>query len=317
MAKNDENMELTDEEKQLKEKVSWYTMPDRFVKKPQGKNYAKLFVLIFVIIFIIGIGTAGIFYGVSKLGQVKVAEVTNKEDKKTTDTSKEETKEDIKEEDEISDIQEQGKFVREYTSTKDSDNDGLTDKEEILFKTFMSRIDSDGDGHSDKEEILNLYDPMGVAPSYLVDSNNIEVYENEKYNYSVYYPKLWILDTTDVSGKRVEFKSETAESVIISIAENNDNLGIIDWYLKQNSDMGRGDIKLITTKAGLRGIKSKDGLNYYLVMPKYEYIGAEGQAESYIYILTYDTAGKTELSYLTVFSMMVNSFNLGGVLMPE
>lgn len=41
----------------------------------------------------------------------------------------------------------------------DSDNDGLTDEEEIFLGTDPNNPDSDGDGYSDGEEVKNGYDP--------------------------------------------------------------------------------------------------------------------------------------------------------------
>lgn len=48
-----------------------------------------------------------------------------------------------------------GKFL-------DSDNDGLTDYEEIfIYKTNPNKKDTDGDGYSDGDEVKNGYNPLG------------------------------------------------------------------------------------------------------------------------------------------------------------
>jgi len=50
-------------------------------------------------------------------------------------------------------------------STKDSDNDGLKDWQEIqLYKTDPCKQDSDGDGYFDGEEVASGYDPAKKAP---------------------------------------------------------------------------------------------------------------------------------------------------------
>lgn len=42
----------------------------------------------------------------------------------------------------------------------DYDNDGLSDRQELDFKTDLSKADSDGDSYTDKEEIEAGYDPL-------------------------------------------------------------------------------------------------------------------------------------------------------------
>ena len=47
---------------------------------------------------------------------------------------------------------------------KDSDNDGLTDTEESIYKTDPLNPDTDNDGYSDGVEIKSGYDPLKPAP---------------------------------------------------------------------------------------------------------------------------------------------------------
>lgn len=49
----------------------------------------------------------------------------------------------------------------------DSDGDGLTDADELLYGSDMTNNDSDGDGYLDGEEVKNGYDPMG--PGKLIE----------------------------------------------------------------------------------------------------------------------------------------------------
>ncbi len=42
---------------------------------------------------------------------------------------------------------------------QDSDEDGLSDDMEILYKTDKNNPDTDGDGYTDGEEVKNGYDP--------------------------------------------------------------------------------------------------------------------------------------------------------------
>lgn len=46
---------------------------------------------------------------------------------------------------------------------KDSDNDGLSDEEEIKYGTDINNPDTDGDGYLDGEEVRNGYNPKGAG----------------------------------------------------------------------------------------------------------------------------------------------------------
>ena len=50
------------------------------------------------------------------------------------------------------------------TLSKDSDNDGLKDWEEALWKTDAHNPDTDGDGTTDNHEILAKRDPRKPGP---------------------------------------------------------------------------------------------------------------------------------------------------------
>ena len=52
----------------------------------------------------------------------------------------------------------------------DSDNDGLSDKEEEFYGTDKNNSDTDGDGYKDGDEVKNGYNPLGagklIMPKY-------------------------------------------------------------------------------------------------------------------------------------------------------
>lgn len=59
-----------------------------------------------------------------------------------------------------------GSFLQAYNDAdRDSDNDGLKDWEEILWKTDPNKADTDGDGTPDAEEIKQNRNPLVAGPN--------------------------------------------------------------------------------------------------------------------------------------------------------
>lgn len=54
---------------------------------------------------------------------------------------------------------------------RDSDGDGLTDRDELYWRTDPENKDSDGDGFIDGEEVLSGHNPLVVGPNDWVDKS--------------------------------------------------------------------------------------------------------------------------------------------------
>jgi len=105
--------------------------------KSRGK---KLNLLVAILILIIGIFIGGFLVLKSKTGKANIAQSltelfgTNSQSSQTNEKN------------------------------KDSDNDGLTDWQEEIYKTDPNNPDTDGDGYLDGEEVLSGYDPLKPGP---------------------------------------------------------------------------------------------------------------------------------------------------------
>lgn len=67
-------------------------------------------------------------------------------------------------------------LIEDLNLDKDSDQDGLTDKEEALLGTKSDTADSDGDGYDDLTEIRSGYDPAGQGK--LTNNRNLKLVEH-------------------------------------------------------------------------------------------------------------------------------------------
>lgn len=118
---------------------------------PQMKSgNKKLNILVAILILLVGIGIGGFLVLKSKAGKASIAQ-------QLTD---------------LFGAANQNSQTNE--KNKDSDNDGLTDWQEEIYKTDPNNPDTDGDGYLDGEEILSGYDPLKPAPNDKLSEKAIE-----------------------------------------------------------------------------------------------------------------------------------------------
>ncbi len=181
----------------------------------------------------------------------------------------------------------------------DTDADGLTDIEEGLYSTDYLKSDMDDDSYIDGLEVLNLYNPAGVAPQKIEETDLVKIYSNPTYNYTIFYPASWLARALgETTSEEVMFTSATGEFIQVIVEDNLSNLPPLDWYLAEAPGTNPSEVGGVTTKSGLSGVKSPDGLTAYF------------SAGGKIYVLSYNVGIKTELNYKSTFEMMIKSFKL-------
>lgn len=180
------------------------------------------------------------------------------------------------------------------SSTLDSDNDGLTDVEEQLYKSNPSLPDTDGDGFLDGQEVINKYSP--ISADSLLAAGLVNEYKNDDMKISLFYPSSWTVRIGNAETQSVSFESSGDDFIQISIQDNPDNLDVYAWYSKLAPNIDQ-TLLAKTTIAGLDAIYSPDMANLYVAQ------------NNKIYILTYSAGLKTQVDYLTTFAMMQASLN--------
>jgi hypothetical protein len=178
----------------------------------------------------------------------------------------------------------------------DLDEDGLSDKEEILFGTSDDNLDSDGDGYDDFVELENLYDPDGTG--LLKDNPNIESYSNNSYGYKILYPVMW--ERSDLGGDDITmFSSKENHFIQIIAQENLNSLSIRDWLSEQlgeNTPILDREI----SKKGWEGVFNEAGNIIY----------AFDEDKKNIFIISYSFNQGEEPIYNNIFNMIINSFEI-------
>lgn len=180
-----------------------------------------------------------------------------------------------------------------FSYSSDSDQDGLSDLEEVLLGTDLQLKDSDNDGYDDKSELLNLYNPNGTGA--IVTNPKIKKYTNATYRYSLYYPDAWSIERVG-GDESTMIKLDNNQFFQIIVSLKTDGLSVEDWY-KKEFDVPIIDSKQKLYKQGWSGIKSENGMIIYLVYP----------GEEKLYTVTYNLGLQQTISYQNIFEMMVNS----------
>lgn len=178
----------------------------------------------------------------------------------------------------------------------DSDNDGLSDIEEVLLGTNANLVDSDSDTYTDMMELLGLYNPAGQGSLLL--NPNISKYRNDKYGYSVYYSSFWPIEMVG-GDESVMFKLNNNQFINMIVENNDEKLAIQDWYKKQFNNVIIRPEQIIIKK-GWTGIKSLDGLIAYLMHP----------ASDKIFVLSYNLGLENTQNYKSIFRMIIESLTL-------
>lgn len=183
-------------------------------------------------------------------------------------------------------------------SSVDSDNDHLTDAEELLFGTDPSVEDVDRDGYRDGQEIENLYSPISPTPVRLEGSPIVRRSATAFGRYSLLVPPSWtVVEGNDGS----VFTAETGESVRIRVEQNPEGLMTMEWYRRQFPDTPVAWLTQ-TFFEYLDAVWSPDGRTVMLT----HMVGNRARQE--VFTVTYATGDRTDANFWTTFRMMVRSF---------
>lgn len=178
----------------------------------------------------------------------------------------------------------------------DSDSDGLTDMEEVVFGTDPKKPDSDGDGYLDGSEVDKGFDPSKAGGAKIEDSVNLATYNNKQLAYVIKYPVKWLAKPTDASASEVIFSSGGDEFIEVLVVDNQEKLSAAAWYAKQVTGLKAEEVPTVSY-GNLTWALSLDGLNAYTVDDR-----------GHLITVSYNIGTKNEASYYHLFQVMLRSF---------
>jgi hypothetical protein len=179
---------------------------------------------------------------------------------------------------------------------RDTDSDGLTDAEELLYHTNSKKPDSDSDGFLDGNEVFHGYDPNAPEPARLSESPLIGLYSVEGI-YSLYYPLAWTAKEDAVTLGNVLFVVPSGEAISVSLENKLPEVTLADWFSGTSFAAGV-TVTPGKTKAGYSMLETEDRMTVY--------VDAGGR----VVILSYQNTVKATVDYLATFEMMMNTMIL-------
>ncbi|HOZ36560.1 MAG TPA: hypothetical protein PLR18_01895 [bacterium] len=178
----------------------------------------------------------------------------------------------------------------------DSDSDGLTDREEIIYRTNKDNFDTDGDSYQDGLEVANLYNPVIAGSAKLLDSDMVKTHVDESHHYNLIYPASWkIIERPGY----VMFQDLESEEFIQIIIEDNSRgyKNVREWYenyLKQDPNI----LSDVSVNGSIPAVMTDDKMKIYF------FFGDN------VYGFIYNPNLRQYGNFFTTFNMMVKSFHL-------
>lgn len=185
--------------------------------------------------------------------------------------------------------------------SSDTDRDGLTDLEEMLFGTSPSRPDSDEDGYADAREVANGYDPALPGDAKLADSSATQYVETDfvSNNFRFMSMSEWQVGFNE-KDKQAFVYTDTDEIIRVSIKPNIEGISATNWYLQSYLNTSLSQLRSADIN-GLIGVYSPNRLKVYLT----------DEARENFYIFEYIVSDiNDQMRYPNIFDMIINTFEL-------
>lgn len=175
----------------------------------------------------------------------------------------------------------------DFSLDSDTDQDGLTDKEEAILGTKLDKADSDSDGYGDLAELRSGYNPAGNGKI----GNNTGLKSIKAGHWTVLAPAIW----TDQLGRDESaiFRAEDGQFIQLVSLSKKTGQKLGDWY----AEIFTGQIADTSSVGKNQLAVSPDGLTYYITRPELNYLIS----------LTYNLESTKLLSYSNIFQSVAAS----------
>lgn len=183
----------------------------------------------------------------------------------------------------------------EIVRAKDSDEDALTDREELLYGTSPLSSDSDNDGYRDGLEVVSLYSPARGNSIRLTEDSQFSYYNNDA-GYSFLKPAQFSLSGLDPTklGDIIMTSAEN-EAIVMSVQENPGDMTLFDWLASISPEIPISDFEAFETREGFAVLAAPEQTTYYVAFPDFHLV------------LVVSYTSPAEYGYASTVRMMVES----------
>ncbi len=180
-------------------------------------------------------------------------------------------------------------YAKTLDAGKDTDEDGLTDAEELALGTDMLKSDTDGDGFADGSEVKSGYDPLTKGAKLDVS----KAFKHETVGQAVVWvPASWAREPG--LGGAVTFKTGTPATINLTLQTFASGASLLEWIVAQNPGTMADDYRSAKNAMGNDVVYSKDGMTAWLL---------QGNT---VVIFRYATNGSPFKDFGTIFETIVN-----------
>jgi hypothetical protein len=187
-------------------------------------------------------------------------------------------------------------FPSELSPGRDTDSDGLSDLEELLYGTQTRLPDTDADGFLDGNEVFHRYNPRGAAGATLFESGIVSQYAPGSI-FRVLYPTPW---SARPAAPGVVIVAPSGETFTLTFETKDSLQSLLDWYVEANPEGSVSELSSSTTKRGYPALVTVDQMTVFVDLG------------SSVATVSYHVAVKSTIDFLQTFQMVVNSLEAEG-----
>lgn len=178
-------------------------------------------------------------------------------------------------------------IAEDFFLDADTDQDGLTDKEEMIVGTKIDQADSDNDGYGDLAELRAGYNPAGSGK--IASNGGLKLVKQGRWSTMV--PAAW----TSQLGRDESaiFRTDDGQFIQVVILTKKAGQNLTDWY----QEIFTGQAADVVNVGRNQLAVSLDGLTYYV-----------GRSDlNYLVSLTYNPETTNLLSYSNIFRLAADN----------